>query len=731
MSVTEWQFLEVPTGSRENEHIAEEFFSNADVLSEVSGLVRESIQNSLDEVQDNSKPVLMVFTIGRQIPSVADNYFGNLYPHIEKTGLREIPNFTETSTFLVIEDFNTLGLEGPTTSAAPTEEALRVSAPHYKHSFWFFEWKTGGSNKDSGKRGSWGVGKIVFPRASRIKSYLVLSVRREMASPDGNPSIMFGHSILKYRSLKSGRYVPDCQWMTLSSDNEPIPSSEPASQVQFISDWKLSRQVGQLGTSIVVPFCRDTMSVENLVQSIIRDYFISILGGYLECVVKDERNHPVFINKSSIIELIEENIGDENAPRRARTANELKILCEMFKAYESSLTSKTTIQLNEKEPNNWSNIKLPEVDSERIAKAFTDGDIVELVIETEIPRSVSPSKEKSKDRYTVLMKRELDLRALTVFCREGILIPAANTSSNLQNCVSMVIVGSMSSAGEVDNSIANLLKSAEGPSHDRWSSDATNFKGQYTPKYAAELVIRWVKASAERCLRLIQGAENVEDDATLSPYFPFNLDGGVEPGETKVILSGKRDDGDPTIALFSWRSNGFTPTSWVLRRLVPDESDVQKGDKAIGTTTENLIGNKNTEYRFQMTMSDGTKSIMSNIVILRPIIPPPPPPKAAQIEVNRTATGFAITAIPGASLPLNYQFTIRAKYRARGDRIKWTAEDFVLDNQMAKTKISGLKIIHAADNYCQFEIIGTYVFAEWHEFDNLRDLAVDAWEGIK
>ena len=274
MSNVEWQFQEAPIGYRENEQIGEEFFSNAEVLSEVSGVVRESIQNSLDEVQDNSKPVQMVFTVGNQSPAIADHYFSSLYPHIQKIGLREIPNFDDVSPFLVIEDFNTRGLEGPTTPVAPTDQQLRDCEPIYKHSFWFFEWKTGGSNKKSGSRGSWGVGKIVFPRASRIKSYLVLSVRRPEAAPKNDLSILFGHSILKTRELNNKRYVPDCQWMTKDLQNLPIPGSDSASQSQFIDDWNLSRKFGEMGTSIVVPFCRETMSVKNLVQSIIRDYFI-------------------------------------------------------------------------------------------------------------------------------------------------------------------------------------------------------------------------------------------------------------------------------------------------------------------------------------------------------------------------------------------------------------------------------------------------------------------------
>jgi hypothetical protein len=734
MSEIEWQIVEVPKAVAENENVAEEFFSNADILSEASGLVRESIQNSLDEVLDTTKPVQMVFTIGTQLPAIANRYFEKLYRHIKKSGLREVPNFDESSKFLVIEDFNTLGLDGPTSSASPTDEELEAQkkidrAIRIKFSFWFFAWKTGASNKTSGNRGSWGIGKIVFPRASRIKSYLVLSVRRPQNSPDGNPSIMFGKSILKYRQLDGKRYLPECQWMIQDSEGLPIPSSDAAEQLKFIQDWKLARTPGEMGTSIVVPFCRDEMSANNLIQSIIRDYFISILGGQLECTVRDENGLETRINKSTLMNLIEDFQGG-NLPRGTRSAEELKALCEMYLAHENAKTTKVTIPLHTTTPNDWAEIEFSEEDAERITEAYNSGQIIELTVMTAIPAMTDPKKDPSEDSYTVLLKKVLDMRSSTVFCREGILIPSANTSSSFQNCISMVIIGKMTSAGEVDNSLANLLKNAEGPSHDRWSPDAMNFRGRYTPKYKAEGVIRWVKTSAERCLRLIQGAETEEDDVTLSVYFPFSDDTGAEPGVAKVVLSGVRDPGDPDRAVFTWRADGFTPVSYVLKRLAPTPGDIENGSEARGTTSTSLDDGPSAVYRFQMEMSDGTKTILSNVVEIRPDTPTPDPKVKARIQINKTATGFEIVALAGEKLPANYQFTVTAAYRSRGSSSvnKWTLEDFLLDDQMAKVKLKGLKITESAKNYCRFEVTDADIYAEWRDFDTLRDLVVEAVE---
>jgi hypothetical protein len=732
MSVVKWQFQESPVGIRENEQIGEEFFSNAEVLSEVSGVVRESIQNSLDEVFDNSKPIHMVFTVGRQSPDVANRYFEELHPHLAAIAMRELPNFEEQSQFLVIEDFNTRGLEGPTTPNAPTKQQLMASESTYKHSFWFFEWKTGASPKGAGNRGSWGVGKIVFPRASRIKSYLVLSVRRPEAAPNNDTSIMFGHSILKTRELNGKRYVPDCQWMTKDQHGNSVPGFESSAQQLFINDWMLYRKPGELGTSIVVPFCRESMNVKNLVQSIIRDYFISILGGQLVCTVRDDAGAQIEINKDTIVDLIEEEINDENMPRRSRSAAELKDLSEMYLAHESEGTVSVVVPINTGSPNDWKEIAFSETDAERITQAYNSGRIIELSVETLVPEMLTtPTKDQSKDKFTVLLKKAMDMRGSTVFCREGILIPAANTSSVLQNCVSMVIVGSMSSAGAVENSIANLLKNAEGPSHEKWSPDATNFKGLYKPKKAADAAIRWVKYSAEKCLRLIQGAENIEDDATLSPYFPFSEDDGNEPGTAKVVLLGQRDPGDPDAAILVWRADGFLPQSWVLQQLEPIANDIDSGTASKGKTTISLDSGRSVVYRFQMVMNNAGKEIKSNVVVIRPeVTDPPPPPTQAKIEIQKLSTGFAIVAQNGEKLPARYRFKVRAQYVARGGKASWTSEDFLLNDHMDNGKTNGLKIIRSAENYCELEVTDSDFYAEWRGFDRLRDLDVTATEVI-
>jgi len=723
MTKPSWLFETLQKNGTENNNISEEFFSNADVVGEVAGLVRESIQNSLDEVLDNTKPIKMVFTVGKQSPSVSQKYFSDLYSHIQTSGLRDVPKLTEESQFIAIEDLNTRGLEGPTIPTRPSDAELENPKKLFKFSFWFFEWVTGESNKGPGNRGTWGVGKIVFSRASQIKTYLVLSVRRKVAAPAGNTSILFGHAILKHRGPSDKRLLPDCRWM-IEDDALNVPSSDLVAQQEFITDWNLTRKISEMGTSIVVPFCQDAISVSALAEAIIRDYFIAILGGKLECVVKGEGIETV-INKSSIIALID-RLENQDLPVGARSKDELKILCGMYLEQMSSNTTKLSILINSSCPNDWSEIKLADEDARVITDAFSSGKTIELSVEVLVPILTSPQLPKETDKFTVLLKGVSDLRSMTVYCREGILIPAASRDSKLQNCASIVLVGSMADGGSIANSIANLLKKSEGPSHESWSPNATKFKGMYLPKTNATNTIKFVKTSALRCLRLIRGAENVEDDKTLSKYFEITEDGGPTPGEIKVVLTGHRDSGDPDRANFSWRADGFTPVSYTLSRLLPSALEVEKGTKASGATWTDLELGIDVVYVYRMTMSDGTKDHLSNKVTIRP---PVPPPNLAKIEIRKTKTGFEIVPVSGSRLEVGYKFKVKAGYlTSRSGFMSWTHEDFLLQNQMRTAKTKGLKILKADENYCLLEVTGSGIYAEWDDFDTLRDLIVEAEE---
>jgi hypothetical protein len=729
MGQIEWRFVQKPDNIGELEHYADEFFSGAD--DETSGLVRESIQNSLDEALDNSVPVKVVFTLGELTPETADKYVAALRPHLAESTLRELPDFAKRSRFLAIEDFNTRGLEGPTTPDSPSEAASRVRDP-FKPSFWFFEWKSGGSNKsaENGNRGNWGIGKAVFPRASLIKTYFVQSVRRPQAAPAGDTSILFGRSILKWRWVTDPingnvvRYMPDCRWMVSNPAGELIPSDDLAVQLNFIADWNLARQPGELGTSIVIPFCRDELAATDIVQSIILEYFIAIIGGQLECEVRDVGGTSTRIDKTTLPSLIAALPQDAHR-RRGRTREELAELCRLFEAHEYNKVYEHTLRVPSQRPIDWTNVKIDDAVASTILSEFNSGSAIRLLVEVAIPSMTDPKMGPSIDKFAVLLCRANGLRSATIFCREGILIPKANSGSVLQNCVSMVYVGDLKSSGTVQNSLANFLKFAEGPAHEKWSTSATTFIGRYMPKSHAEAAIKWVKNSAERSLRLILGAEEEEDDTTLGGYFPVDEGDDERPDVGRVVLTGRRNPSNPEEALFAWRTEGIDPVSVELAQIEPaPEAKYPLEVLPIGRAVA-PVPDLHGFYKFRLTITDGAGTKHNSVVVV--IFPLGGGEDLPRILIERTANGFNARTANGHVLQSGYRFIVIAAYKVAGSSsIKnWIEEDFILDSMLIDGSLEGLTKIAGADNWIEFEAKGGAINAEWGGFDPLRDVLVE------
>src|SRR5690606_2173190 len=102
----------------------------------------------------------------------ASRWFGSLREHLDAkgNGLKDVPAPGENCDYLVVEDFGTTGLTGDT-------ESDQVDGQ--QNNFVDFLRSDGRTRKGEGDRGSWGVGKNVFPRASRINGYIAYTVRHD------------------------------------------------------------------------------------------------------------------------------------------------------------------------------------------------------------------------------------------------------------------------------------------------------------------------------------------------------------------------------------------------------------------------------------------------------------------------------------------------------------------------------------------------------------------------
>lgn len=507
-----WIGTQKPANTIEQESLAEAFFTNHDVLTSQSVLVRESIQNAIDaKAPSGHGPVRMSFRLYETSSEISEKYFSTLYPRVEAAGLKEtcLPVAGENCQVLLVEDFNTTGLLGEISPDKPQSKT--------ENSFWHFAWARGISGKNEGTRGKNGVGKIVFPRSSKIKSQLVYSVRSFESS--AHQGILFGNALLKIHEIAGEKFESDCRWMLEDADSgEHRPFLDDNLIRAFREDWDIQRQPNEHGTSIVIPYCDSDFSARNLVQCIIQDYFVALLDGTIECSIVDFDGSGVNLNSETIEQHLTE-LDDRLLTRTSKNAAEIRALCALYrsKLKNEVLTIPLGIETNEL-PNKWGSGELTDDQVHSIHTTLDGGGVVEFKIETLIPLEIGKKTPRQKGWYSVLIKQQTDVNSQPVFAREGILIPAASDrTTRVKDFVTLVTITS--------GALADALGQAEGPSHERWSAEESKFKEKYVKSHGEEL-IRFVKDSANRVTKLFLTKKNELEDSLFAKWFPKSDDAG-------------------------------------------------------------------------------------------------------------------------------------------------------------------------------------------------------------
>ena len=531
-----WKRALVQPNEREDENVGEEFFNDVDTLDEISSLVRESMQNSIDAVLNNDVPVTVRFTVGKQSSKLNQEYFEEILPHVSQSLHKNlIPSLGVESKFLVIEDFNTKGLGGSISSIRPSESSQKK----YGSNYWFFEWKSGETNKVTGSRGSWGIGKAVLSAASRMKTILVYSEREESSCPEENTQgILFGHSILKYATVDGARLRPYRNWMTekvIDGQRIHVPSSELAEIQKFTRDWRVSRKPRKFGTSIVIPFVKDSINVKRLIQCIIQDYFVAILDGVVICEVVDENDQLLELNSTNLIGLIEE-MDEEGLTLATKSKDELVGFCKMYRNRMEDKTEKIEIKVPFDSINDWASIKFSDEQKRKFQLDIEQGRCVEFEVETQVPTS-RVGMWKSDSFCVLFSKFPSEGISKTLFTRKGIMIPEAHRDSRIPGLLSMVIIE------EGDSSeLHEMLKLSEGPAHKNWTPKGDKVNALYDVK-ALKKTISWVKLSALTIHKKMQPDQDVADDRSLAKYFPDEDPIGGSTSE--VSVDGENLEGTP------------------------------------------------------------------------------------------------------------------------------------------------------------------------------------------
>src|SRR3989344_782054 len=244
--MAQWYFDTYRPQDKRRDPIQGEFFSSETISDPGRALVREGIQNSLDAAIGNDSVLVRIYVSGkenaRQSRDVGE-FFAGGWGHFRaepENGLREVPKDNEPCEFLVFEDFSTKGLTGNISEVPRGKD--------HKNAFAHFFRADGISDKGEGDRGSWGVGKTVFQRSSRLNTMFGFTVRH-----DDHRALLMGMSELKGHSLEKKDYMPDGWFGSHREDGVVMPLEDAAPLDRFRKCFSLERR-SESGLSVVVPW---------------------------------------------------------------------------------------------------------------------------------------------------------------------------------------------------------------------------------------------------------------------------------------------------------------------------------------------------------------------------------------------------------------------------------------------------------------------------------------------
>jgi len=499
----QWHFNKCRPSDRMRDPKNDAFFT-AESLENISeAVVREAIQNSLDAAQRGDGDVREVHVRISIVPQCAEEtrvalreLFEPAREHFEQGvgGLSLVSELeAENCGYLSIEDFGTKGLTGDI-------KEWRLANAEGNAFFSFFR-AEGISSKGSDKLGRWGIGKQVFPTASRLHSMFGLTQRAD------NPGrVLMGSAVLRSHSVGEQDFQPDGWFGCRLADDEPVL---PVSDAEFIDGFcrlfDLHRG-DKPGLSVVVPLIDERISYSSLRQGILRSYFWPILRGELVVEIKTPDGE---------ISIDESNLPSLREDVSATDAATIEIASwAAFNKCPIILTASSNLRPD------WraaSDELLPEGRIAEIRRRFeTDGKVA-----VNVPVRVRPKGEDSREslsHFTVFITLCQDMGHHPVFIRDGIVISDVR-SPRVSGCRSLVVIE--------DRPLAGLLGDAEGVNHTQWQRDSPKFHGKYV--YGPD-TIKFVTHSVCEIMRRLNTADQKGDPTLLMDLFFLPSDESPSPG---------------------------------------------------------------------------------------------------------------------------------------------------------------------------------------------------------
>lgn len=495
--MTIWEFAE-KGNQRERNPVQDEFFNAPDTLTDVSALVREAVQNSLDARSDDSQPVKVIFTLGHKPKGSGHaEFFNGLQGHLDEVfGKEKSVSLEDEMNYLLVEDFNTTGLSGSTKVSSVPKGANPSDC-----SYTYFIHIEGEGSKGDGKRGKWGVGKIVFPRLSKAKSFFAYSIRNHQNAPDGLTKVCIGQSILKFHNYNNVRVQPD-GWFGKFTNNvfEPL---EAAQTEKFANFWNVKR-TSEPGLTILVPYVSDSISSNEIRDALIRQYFVAIIDGTLVCEINTPAGKLILDKEGLVSEA--PKIEMERAALLDRTAVEMKAAIELVLANSNSECETQVVTIADS-IKALTEVSLQEDELQQLRKKLNSGKPLSIKVTLSAPDGNTGML--IPDDFHILLQQLDNVRSAPIFSREGIIVPGTGTKK-LAGFTSVVLVG--------PGPIANVLGLAEGPAHEKWSQDTKKFRETHGNSVKATRLISLVRGLPGKLIDLAVAQSGTFDSRALEKW---------------------------------------------------------------------------------------------------------------------------------------------------------------------------------------------------------------------
>lgn len=493
-------------------------------------LVREAIQNSLDAAvarhpRNPDAPVRVRFSLrGVHEPldaSRAAVYTEEIVEHLQEC-LEADDDFldsiatkgllAEGMPYLVIEDAGTIGLEG---NWEQYDDSVHESADD-NHFYWFFR-NVARSGKSGDEGGSWGLGKWVFPDASKASAYIALTRRRDGEMLLMGQSVLAKHTLHDSNGEGSQRFAPYGYFCEMPGEiQEPLRISEALHEPfirQCIEDFGL-RYRDEPGLSVVVLFPRTDgdppLDKDSILTAVVHNYFYPILAGWLQVTVDDGgASEPTEVTGATIDDVVTQLNLAGAGEQSADSYRNLFAMCRDWALHPE----KEHTELSASPRNDSSYPHYTDITS--LQHRFEAGEVLAFRIRTKVQRKGTDTEEPSSFRLYVQHDSSL-AQGQDYYVRGFLSIPQMDEIRG-QSARTFLVVDERDRDQDVPEPLAAMLKDSEPPAHTIWSYNSDRVHKHWR---SVQRVLSEVRKAGNTLLTIWNSGPTELDKNALADLFP-------------------------------------------------------------------------------------------------------------------------------------------------------------------------------------------------------------------